>query len=1022
MRWCLALMVTAGTLAGLASAGEGELTPEERQKLLQESSRLNGEVRRHYQAGHIVEAMQAQREHLKLTRRLYPRESFPEGHSELAASLGNMGYFHSILGRLEEALEHNQQVLAMNRKLYPADRFPSGHFALATILNNTGYVLKSLGRLEAALEHYREALEMFRKLYPPDRFPNGHAALANSLDNMGGLLSSLGRLEEAQEHYQQALAMYRKLYPSDSHPEGNAGLASSLNNMGNLLFARGRTEAALDHLRQSLAMRRKLFPPEQFPDGHADLALSLNNLGGLLESLGRLEEALEYYQQALAMRRKLYPKEKYPDGHPNLAVSLNSMGSLLDLLGRQEAAQQHHQQALEMARRLYSRDRFPAGHPDLAKYLNDMANVLNTQGRLEEALELYQQSLAMYRKVYPPERFPYGHRGLAASLNSMGGILFKMARAEEARNHFLEALRLQQAQLKHGTSLASESQALAFVRSLPRTRDIYLSVTRDQPGLDTEACSQVWLSRAFITRLLQQRQQALRQAQRGSPVADKARELQILRQRIEQLISGPFAKGEERDALLATLTRRRDDLEHELAQLLPQEPRTDLDPGRLVEKLPGSSVFIDLLRYDSFHVDRSQARRVFRSEPHYLAFVLAAGQPIRRIELGPAHRMDQAVAAFRQDILRGQESPAAGDLAQQLWRPIADVLPRQTQTVFLAVDGDLARLPFAALPASKPGHHLLLEDFTLVHVPHGPFLLDRLLQPWKPTPGTEALLLLGNLDYGPAAEAQASGRQPYLSLPATAEEIQAIQRLARSRPAILLDRDSASPGRLRQELPRARFAHLASHGYFDEKGLNAEKQERELRLKTGLDSLSQPLSLAGRGSLSPLAYTGLVLSQANPGKTTEGGILTGEGLWNLPLEGLELAVLSACETGLGELTEGEAVVGLQRTLHLAGCRDVVASLWKVPDGSTAVLMEEFYRRLWDPRNPQPAAQALRQAQVWVCHHPDQVLTRIKEMRSRGIDLDLAELPNQGTIEKHRFSPARWWAAFVLSGDGGLIPK
>src|SRR5439155_123797 len=89
---------------------------------------------------------------------------------------------------------------------------------------------------------------------------------------------------------------------------------------------------------------------------------------------------------------------------------------------------------------------------------------------------------------------------------------------------------------------------------------------------------------------------------------------------------------------------------------------------------------------------------------------------------------------------------------------------------------------------------------------------------------------------------------------------------------------------------------------------------------------------------SPLGFVGLVLA--------DGEVLTGLALVDLPLENLRLVTLSACETGLGEYTGGEGVQGLQRAFHLAGCPNVVASLWQVNDAATAALMAKFYHELW----------------------------------------------------------------------------
>src|SRR5262249_11917820 len=124
--------------------------------------------------------------------------------------------------------------------------------------------------------------------------------------------------------------------------------------------------------------------------------------------------------------------------------------------------------------------------------------------------------------------------------------------------------------------------------------------------------------------------------------------------------------------------------------------------------------------------------------------------------------------------------------------------------------------------------------------------------------------------------------------------------------------------------------------------------------------------------------SGLVLAGANrpPPKDPkelerhDSGILTAEAIAALDLERMDLAVLSACETGLGEVAGGEGGFGLQRAFHVAGCKNVVASLWQVDDQATAALMGLFYHKLW--RENQPPLRALREAQLYLYRHPERV--------------------------------------------------
>lgn len=162
----------------------------------------------------------------------------------------------------------------------------------------------------------------------------------------------------------------------------------------------------------------------------------------------------------------------------------------------------------------------------------------------------------------------------------------------------------------------------------------------------------------------------------------------------------------------------------------------------------------------------------------------------------------------------------------------------------------------------------------------------------------------------------------------------------------------------------------------------------------------------------------MVCAGANRANTPERGILTADAVSLLDLRGLELAVLSACDTGLGDVAGGEGVYGLTRAFHVAGPRDVVASLWKVEDDATAALMTLFYRNLW--RDKLTPVEALRQAQLALYRHPDHIAEWAKAPPDRGPSTVVppregSALP--GTVKPARTARTKQWAAFVLSGAG-----
>jgi CHAT domain-containing protein len=168
------------------------------------------------------------------------------------------------------------------------------------------------------------------------------------------------------------------------------------------------------------------------------------------------------------------------------------------------------------------------------------------------------------------------------------------------------------------------------------------------------------------------------------------------------------------------------------------------------------------------------------------------------------------------------------------------------------------------------------------------------------------------------------------------------------------------------------------------------------------------------GARNPLVLSGLVLAGANLDEKDR-GILTAEAIAGLPLHKLDLAVLSACETGLGEVAGGEGVFGLQRAFHVAGTRTVIASLWKVDDQATAALMSLFYHKLW--REKKTSLQALREAQLELYRHPERI-PKLAKLRGPDLEREVSRpVEKPEPAAKSERAAVKLWAGFTLSGLG-----
>jgi CHAT domain-containing protein/tetratricopeptide (TPR) repeat protein len=1009
-------------------------------------AQLNGQANRLYQEGRYTAAIKLLREALGLYERLYPKEKYPHGHPELAIGLHNLGLLLENRRDYDGALTYLGRAVEIFERFYPRDKYPRGHPNLETSLASMGLLLVYRGDYDRAFGYLRRALRMCQRLYPEAKYPDGHPDLADRLSNLALVLTQQGAYPGALAYYRQALGIYERLYPPDKYPRGHPYLALALNNVAQLLTLRGDYGTAVEYSRRSLEMHARLYPNDKYPHGHPSLAVSLKGLADVLYLHRDYAAALRYSRRALKMNERLYPPDKYPGGHPAVVNSLHSLARMQKDRGDYQGAQGYTRRALAMDERLYPRDKYPLGHADLADSLNRLGLLLKDRGDFAGALACNQRALTMCEQLYPESKYPGGHPLLAGSLLELGAVLKAQGNYAGALRSIKKALAMYDRLAELFAGASAEAQALTYAASLPLTRDALLSTARHLPGTDADAYAAVWASKAAITRCIERRRRGLAQALASQQLAASRRQeaermweklLDTRRALARLLLSAPGHFGDHRRRA-DQLSREKEDLEGQLARLLPtfarERDQERLRPAALVEKLPPATVFIDLVQYVNFDQDPQRpGKKGEKQTPSYAAFVLRRGAPIRRVELGPAGPIDQTLAAWRSDIRDEKAGPAAQALRALLWQPLAKHVPSGTRAVLLAPDAALTRLPWPALPVSQVGR-VLLEDCAVAVVPHAPFLLERLSEPARASKDDGLLLAVGAVNYdgkppmAPARQDVALLRSADLgtrqvvwpALAGTARELDQVIGRAGKRAVRRLSGAEASTSRLWAELPRARWVHLATHGFFaDAKFRSALQVDEKLFAAHGFRGGAPP------GTRNPLVLAGLVLAGANLplakdlGRrlADDGGILTAEAVVGLPLDNLELAVCSACETGLGEVAGGEGVFGLQRAFHLAGCKNVVASLWKVDDQATAALMALFYDKMW--RQNKPPFEALREAQLTLYHHPERIGVLAQE---RGPNFDkvvrLPAAPDKGVkTQPGGKAPTKLWAGFVLSGLG-----
>jgi CHAT domain-containing protein len=439
---------------------------------------------------------------------------------------------------------------------------------------------------------------------------------------------------------------------------------------------------------------------------------------------------------------------------------------------------------------------------------------------------------------------------------------------------------------------------------------------------------------------------------------------------------------------LQELTELGDALEAGLAKRsAPLRTLTALPPpaeivDRVAAALPKDSALVELVAYaDRPYLFKpgTPASQV-PSQLRYLALVLLPDAEIRTVDLGPAEPIDRAASRLRSALANRDASfqATAQELYRLAFRPLLPLLGG-TRRLFLSPDGQLGLVPFSVL---HDGRGFLVDTFDFTYLNSGRELLPR--PEGMETSRSVTVFADPDFSASPPAGASPAGSGPALAerstavehffstlradlvasswepLPGTRQEAEAIQGLL-PQAQLLLGAEATKERLLHVAAPG--ILHLATHGFFLE---DAPAPEGSRAVGTFGGMGDNPL--APRPA-DPLLRSGLVLAgaRAAPGSSsTASSWVTALELAGLDLWGTQLVVLSACDTGRGDIKLGQGVYGLRRAFVAAGAETVVMSLWKVNDETTRELMEAYYRELLKGQGRttalQQAMKALRHKQ------------------------------------------------------------
>jgi tetratricopeptide (TPR) repeat protein/CHAT domain-containing protein len=836
-------------------------------------------------------------------------------HPASADTLNNLARARLVLGDLDVARQNYSEALALYRGL-PFGNLGVYRLRTANTLTSLGGVQCDLGDLAGALQSYHEALELYRQLGQEQ--PASAPKVAGTLSLIGAVQAQLGQFEAAQASHAETVQLFREA--AERHPEEyRPPLALALSGLGAVQAKLGKLNGARDSYLEALAIYRQL--AGQAPQTHlSSVASTLNDLGRLEQAAQDYPTAVPYFTEAVQITQGVLGED-----HPETAASLHNLGSLFEALGDHAAARPYLERALAIRRHVLGE-----AHPDTAATLAARAALAAAQGHAADAFDLMQQVAAIDDRVVGQTFSTHPARHWAAPLQ----------RIRRNLELFLSLV----------------------VRHLAHSRVAVQS-----------ACELVLRRKAIWAEALTARRDAVLRG-RYPELEPKLRELAALRmQRARATLAGPGSEGPETHRhLLAEWNGREERLETELARTIPdidlEQKLRSADRRAVTANLPEGAILVEFIRFDVFDFEVGAAHQAAPQPARYLAFTLLAGDPddVQLIDLGDAESLDRLAHQFRAGITAAEVGVAAPDgndgvaLRRRLFDPVAALAGGRRQ-ILIAPDGDLALLPFEVLPTDDGRY--LVEDYRFSYLGTGRDVL-RFGAVYAERAADPVVIADPDFDLreparSPAFDVERWLRNPIARLPGTRIEGERVAALLGVRPWL---GEAALEGRLKA-CRSPWVLHLATHGFF----LQHREPEPSAQVLRNIGVMVESRMRQMYDLENPLLRSGLALAGANtwlaggtPPALAEDGLLTAEDVLGMDLLDTELVVLSASESGLGEVQAGEGVLGLRRAFALAGAKTVVMSFWAVPDEQTADLMEAFYVRLLTGR---PRGDALHEAQL-----------------------------------------------------------
>ena len=825
-----------------------------------------------------------------------------------------------------------------------------------SFLTILGVAYTSMGNYPKAETTYLEAKAIQEKTLGKE-----HLSYITSLNILGYVYREMGDDAKEEACYLEAKTIQERVFGRE-----HSGYASSLSNLAGLYNRLGDDVKAVAFYLEAKAIQEKVSGKE-----HIDYATTANNLAAVYCAMGDYARAETSYREAINILEKILGKK-----HPNYAFSLGNLGTVYRKMGVYTKAEVYYREAQTILEKVLGKE-----HPAYAIATNNLGYLYNDMGDVAKAETCFGEVKTIWEKGFGRENTNY-----IISLNDLGSLYLMAENYTKAETVKVEADQIVTGQIgKNFTILSERQRSLFWDRNKHHFESSY-SYAHVHPA--NSMIAHAYDNTLFMKGLLLRTANGIRDAVYSSDNMELINQYEKLRS-IRQTISTLQAKDPPNFHAIGILENRADSLDKLLtiASVAYRDVKKDISMNwqDVRDALQTGEAAVEFVHF------RLYGKKGFTDKVFYCALLLKkdATAPVwvplceeRQLQALTKRKKGISDDDLTQQLYSGEKGDSLYCL---IWQPLEKEL-QGIRSVYYSPSGMLHQISFAAIPTGEHTGLPLLSDKYDLQLVSSTREITRLKKERKGTLPQGTAAVYGGLYYDADRDkliAEARGQtsstltSPTLTLPEGegTPPILFAEGLPKSAPLPFgegrggawmflagteteaeqiceyLDKRKI-PNRLYSETAgneesfkqlsgtATGIIHLATHGFFLEDIENEDSRDVVRRLGGADRKVFE----------NPLLRSGLLMAGGNRAWTgedviegIEDGILTADEIAQMNLIKTKLVVLSACETGLGEVKSSEGVFGLQRAFKLAGVETLVMSLWTVPDEATAELMTGFYQ-------------------------------------------------------------------------------